>query len=49
MSIGGLIRRKVYWLNDYFIGQPVGSHFKEIEAILSNYEYGKKKTKTIFT
>jgi len=45
MSIGGLIRRNVYWLNDYFKGQPVGSRFNEIKTILNNYEYGKKKQK----
>lgn len=45
MSLGGLIKRKAYWINDYFKGQPVGSHFNEMKAILNNYEYGKIKQK----
>lgn len=40
MSIGGSIRRMVYWTNDYLHGSPVGRHFREIKKVLNDYNGG---------
>lgn len=42
MSIGGAIRRNVYWTVDFFSGQKVGKHYIDIKRILSDAELGKK-------
>ena len=42
MSVGGFIRRRVYWTNDFFHGSPVGRHYREIKKILSDEKEGKK-------
>jgi len=40
MSIGGGIRRTVYWTNDCLHGSPVGRHIHEIRKVLNNYDGG---------
>lgn len=41
MSLGGFIRRSLYWTNDYLHGSPVGKHYREIRKILNNKEKGE--------
>lgn len=36
MSVGGLIRRTLYWTNDYLHKSPVRKHFGDIQTILNN-------------
>lgn len=42
MSIGGFIRRTIYWTNDFFHGSPVGKHYREIRVVLNNRDEGEK-------
>ena len=42
MSLGGFVRRKIYWTNDLLHGSPVGKHYREIKKILSDEKEGKK-------
>jgi phenylacetate-CoA ligase len=36
MSLGGFIRRSLYWTNDYFHKSPIRKHYNDIETILEN-------------
>ena len=40
MSLGGLLRRTLYWTNDYFHGSPVGKHYREIKYVMNNHNDG---------
>lgn len=39
MSIGGLVRRKIYWLNDAIHGKKVRKHFNELNAFKKKTSY----------
>lgn len=40
MSIGGAVRRTLYWTNDRIHGSKVRKHFDEIGTVLADYERG---------
>lgn len=40
MSIGGFIRRNLYWTVDFLKGQPVRKHYTDIKLIQENYDLG---------
>ena len=42
MSIGGFLRRSIYWTNDFLHGSPVGKHYREIHTILNDEKRGKQ-------
>ena len=42
MSLGGIIRRNSYWINDFFNGKPIRSHYDDISRILNKPNSGKK-------
>ena len=44
MSLGGRIRRNLYWANDFFHGSPVGSQYTDMDNILMDKERGQEKT-----
>ena len=43
MSIGGTIRRNLYWLNDFFHGSQVRQQYQDIEYILDDKEKGERR------
>lgn len=45
MSIGGFIRRNLYWSSDFLLGSPVGVHYSDIRKILNNPVVGEKRQK----
>ena len=44
MSLGGRIRRNLYWANDFFHGSPVRSQYIDMDNILTDKERGEEKT-----
>lgn len=40
MSIGGFIKRNIYWMNDRIHGNKVRKHFNEISTVLKDYKTG---------
>jgi len=46
MSVGGFIRRKIYWSIDFLKGSPIGCHFNDIKSILNDNKKGKIKQET---
>ncbi|NVN94423.1 MAG: phenylacetate--CoA ligase family protein [Bacteroidetes bacterium] len=43
MSIGGFIRRNIYWTIDRLKGSPVLQHYKDIKQILKNNDVAKQR------
>ena len=41
MSMGGFIKRTIYWTRDFFHGRAVRKHFVEIKHILRNFDKGQ--------
>ncbi len=43
MSLGGYIRRTVYWAKDYLKGSPIRTHYNDIDFIRNNKVEGDKR------
>ncbi len=43
MSLGGFIRRNIYWTIDRLKGSPVLQHYKDIKQILKNNDVAKQR------
>lgn len=45
MSLGGFVRRKLFWINDFLHGNPIGVHYRDINKIINNPIVGIKRQK----